>query len=169
MKDNFSLEFTSASIYQRITLLHDNLFKEVLINSFEYLSAQQKIKVYGFVIMPNHFHVLWQLNSNYSRLSSQGAFFRHCSRQFLHYLEKDRRLQMFKVLKHDRQHQFWEKAYTKICFTRSYTLQKLAYIHNNPCQPGWRLADIAYLYPWSSASFYELGDKRYHWLVHLDE
>lgn len=88
MKDDFSLEFTSVSIYQRINLLHDNLFKEVLINSFEYLSAQQKIKVYGFVIMPNHFHVLWQLNSNYSRLSSQGAFFRHRSRQFLHYLEK---------------------------------------------------------------------------------
>lgn len=169
MKNDFTLEFTTASIYQRIHLFQEPKYIEILLNAFEYLSLEKKAMVYGFVIMPNHFHVLWQLSSHHSRLSSQGAFFRHCSRQFLHYLEKDRRLQMFKVLKHDRQHQFWEKAYTKICFTRSYTLQKLAYIHNNPCQPRWRLADIAYLYPWSSASFYELGDKKYHWLVHIDE
>jgi REP element-mobilizing transposase RayT len=169
MKADFLLEFTSASIYQRINLLHDNLFKEILINSFEYLSSEQKIKVYGFVIMPNHIHILWQLNSDYPRAQSQGAFFKYTSHQFLVYLQNDYRLKLFEVFKHDRTHQFWEEAYIKTCFTRSYTLQKLAYIHNNPCQAHWQLADLPHVYPWSSASFYELGDKKFRWLVHIDE
>ncbi|WP_307527875.1 hypothetical protein [Pedobacter sp. W3I1] len=35
--------------------------------------------------------------------------------------------------------------------------QKLDYIHNNPLQERWRLAENAEDYYWSSAKFYQTG------------
>ena len=37
--------------------------------------------------------------------------------------------------------------------------QKIEYIHNNPVQPHWRLAERPVDYVWSSARFY-LADER---------
>ena len=39
-------------------------------------------------------------------------------------------------------------------FTPDFLEQKLTYIHNNPVQLHWQLADTPEEYPWSSARFY---------------
>jgi REP element-mobilizing transposase RayT len=36
-------------------------YKDILIDSLKYLVKIGKIKVYGFVIMPNHIHLIWEL------------------------------------------------------------------------------------------------------------
>ena len=45
----------------------------------------------------------------------------------------------------------------KECFTKKFILQKLNYIHNNPCAGKWNLADCAENYLHSSAGFYYKG------------
>jgi hypothetical protein len=47
--------------------------------------------------------------------------------------------------------------------------QKLDYIHNNPCQGKWMLADNPVSYQYSSAAFYECDDKSYPFLTHYGE
>ena len=42
-------------------LLKDDEFKNFCINSWKYLNDNDFIKIYGFVIMPNHIHLLWNM------------------------------------------------------------------------------------------------------------
>ena len=39
-------------------LLADDSIKLIIINSWKYLVENSKIKIYGYVIMPNHIHLL---------------------------------------------------------------------------------------------------------------
>ncbi len=59
----------------------------------------------------------------------------------------------------DRNYQFWERN-PKIIYllSRKTIEQKLEYIHNNPVQGKWMLANDPLDYLYSSARFYENGD-----------
>ena len=46
-------------------LLKNEKYKEIIIDELQCLVNLNKIAVYGFVIMPNHLHFLWEmLNKN---------------------------------------------------------------------------------------------------------
>jgi putative transposase len=53
----------------------------------------------------------------------------------------------------------WEDGYNgKDVFSPEFLRQKLAYMHSNPCQPHWCLAELSEDYVWSSARFYLLDE-----------
>ena len=60
----------------------------------------------------------------------------------------------------DQEHSVWETEYEAVnVFTPGFLRQKMAYIHHNPLQSRWQLADRAEQYMWSSARYY-LANKR---------
>ena len=60
--------------------------------------------------------------------------------------------------KKGKKHEVWEESFDiKECRTEKFILQKLNYIHNNPCSGKWKLADNPLHYLHSSASFYING------------
>jgi len=55
----------------------------------------------------------------------------------------------------DREYQFWQINSLSIDLWSDYVfMQKLDYIHNNPVQEKWRLAEHPENYKYSSANFY---------------
>ena len=65
-----------------------------------------------------------------------------------------------KIAPSDQHYAVWEPEYqAKNVFTPDFLRQKVTYIHNNPLQAHWRLADRAENYIWSSAGYY-LADRR---------
>ena len=55
-------------------------------------------------------------------------------------------------------HEVFEPSFDiKECFTKKFIIQKLNYIHNNPCSGKWNLADCPQNYVHSSAGFYYNG------------
>jgi hypothetical protein len=57
-------------------------------------------------------------------------------------------------------HEVWTDSFdAKECRTEKFIIQKLNYIHNNPCSGKWKLADDPVHYPHSSAAFYISGKK----------
>ena len=57
-------------------------------------------------------------------------------------------------------HQIWQGTFdVKECRTEKFILQKLNYMHFNPCAPRWRLCEHTYEYGHSSAAFYEMGKR----------
>ncbi len=52
--------FFTATIHQWQPLLISKENKELIVNYLKELSARGFIKVYTFVIMPNHVHFIWQ-------------------------------------------------------------------------------------------------------------
>jgi len=51
--------FWTATINNWNHLLSTDSLKDTIVNLLTYLSEKKKIKVYGFVIMPNHTHLIW--------------------------------------------------------------------------------------------------------------
>ncbi|WP_373524353.1 hypothetical protein [Aquiflexum sp.] len=46
--------FFTATIHNWIPLFNEGSYKKIILSSLKYLSDKQLIKIYGFVIMPNH-------------------------------------------------------------------------------------------------------------------
>ncbi len=53
--------FFTATIHKWIPLLKEDSFKDIIISSLKFLKTKGLIRVYGFVIMPNHIHMIWEL------------------------------------------------------------------------------------------------------------
>ena len=63
-------------------------------------------------------------------------------------------LKLFYVGAKDRKYQFWERnSLTEYLTSREMIEQKLNYIHNNPVQGRWMLANDPLEYKYSSARF----------------
>ena len=60
--------------------------------------------------------------------------------------------------KRGKKHELWKDSFdVKQCRTEKFILQKLIYIHNNPCTGKWTLADSPIRYTHGSALFYMNG------------
>jgi hypothetical protein len=60
--------------------------------------------------------------------------------------------------KRNKQHQVWQGTFdAKDCKNEEFILQKLNYMHLNPCHERWRLAKEPGDYEHSSAAFYQFG------------
>ncbi len=53
-------KFYTATILEWKFLLSEEKYKSIIISSLQYLVKSNKIKLYGFVIMSNHIHLIWQ-------------------------------------------------------------------------------------------------------------
>lgn len=69
--------FWTATINQWQKLLLDDRYKDVVIDSLEYLSNEGKIDVFAFVIMPNHIHLIWRTNELNGKETAQGSFLKY--------------------------------------------------------------------------------------------
>jgi hypothetical protein len=80
------------------------------------------------------------------------------------------RLQSYKVNAKDREYQIWERNSLSIdLWSPAVFTQKMDYIHNNPLQDKWRLAEYPEDYRYSSAAFYETGYDEFGLLTPHDE
>ena len=92
----------------------------------------------------------------------------------INWLEKKQKFKLLEQLKvavepkdrsRGKKHEVWEDSFeAKECRTEKFILQKLNYMHYNPCVERWKLTDRPINYPHSSASFYECGKKIYPFL-----
>jgi REP element-mobilizing transposase RayT len=165
--------FYTASIYKWIPILHDDELKEIVINSLKFLVSKRAIKLYGFVIMPNHIHLIIKLIGGSPISNFQLSFMRYTAQKIKFYLHDNKLpiLHDFLVHKKDRSYQFWQRnPLAKEMPSREICEQKLDYIHNNPVQGRWLLANSPQDYRYSSVRFYELEEKgEYPFLTHYME
>ena len=163
-------EFFTATILKWQHLLSDE-FKQIVVEAMNWLVEKRRCKIYGFVIMPNHIHLLWKIEDGFERVDVQGALLSFTAHEFKSKLKYNiETLANYKVNLTDRTFQFWERdAMVKECWSEKFFEQKLDYIHNNPLQPHWCLADAPEYYYWSSASFYENGECLFKFITHYKD
>ncbi len=69
---------------------------------------------------------------------------------------------VYQVEANNKQHEFWRRDSPAIhLYSRKVAFQKLDYIHYNPAAKHWQLARDPCAYKYSSARYYELGEKNY--------
>ncbi len=160
MKKSNSLYFFTATILEWKHLLKKDKYKDIIVQSLSYLHTKEKIKVYAFVIMPNHIHLVWKIlrENNYSDI--QRNFLKYTAQIIVSDLKKNHPelLNQFFVGAKDRDYQIWERNPLSIEIVSQYVAeQKINYIHKNPLAEKWKLAEEPQKYKYSSAKFYYEG------------
>lgn len=171
MNHHYIQFFTATNLWWK-KLLQPDKYKQIIIDSLKFLVEKERVKVYGFVIMPNHIHIIWKINENHKLEDVQRDFLKYTAQMIKFDLTENHPqvLPHFEVNLKDRKYQFWERNPLSIdLYSRKVVAQKLRYIHANPIQEKWELAMITEDYWFSSARFYELGIDDFGFLTHYLE
>jgi REP element-mobilizing transposase RayT len=125
-------------------------------------------QIVGFVIMPNHIHILLQVNSlekSVNAILANGK--RFMAYEIVKRLEVINRIDLLTILSENvlpeerirkKKHRvFIPSSDIKLCYSDKFIIQKLEYIHANPLTGKWNLASSPVDYLHSSASYYELN------------
>ncbi len=164
--------FFTSTIHNWIPLLKEEGFKEIIISSLNYLKSKNLIRIYGFVIMPNHIHLMWELLEMNGKESPHSSFLKFTGHQFLQKLKKEdgKLLDQFKVDIVNKKHCFWQRDSLPVeVHSPKIIFQKLEYLHANPCRGKWMLANSPLEYGYSSYEFYENGKDKFGFLTHVGE
>ena len=165
------LSFFTATILSWRHLLKADKYKTIIIDSLRFLVSEKRVKVYGFVLMPNHIHLLWRIEPPFKREDVQRDFLKFTAQQIKKDLKNNdlKTLELFKSTQVDRKYQIWERNPLSIyCYSLEVILQKLSYIHKNPIQEKWQLALLPEDYYFSSAKFYLENDANFDFLTHYN-
>ena len=164
--------FWTATINKWQRLLEQDSYKDVIIDSLQYLTDKGNIDVFAFIIMPNHIHLLWRVNEPNGKESPQGSFLKYTAHVFKKMLKKEGegKLNLYKIDSAVKNYEFWQRDSLAIpIFTRKVALQKLKYMHNNPLAEHWQLVTNPCDYKYSSAKYYERNEKNFTFLKDLWE
>jgi len=160
-------QFFTATILRWEKLLASDKYKEIIISSFRYLVENKRIRLFAFVIMPDHIHLIWQMQACILPSHVQRDFLKYVAQKIKHDLRQFHPplLDQFRVDAADREFQIWKRNPLSIELrTNRVFSQKLGYIHRNPVKAG--LCELPEQYKYSSALFYETGSDNWGFLTH---
>ena len=157
------LYFLTTTVVQHRHLFERDVMKRLVCDTLDCMRLRQRFRLYSFVVMPNHLHMVVQCQAEDPLAGVVRDLKRHISDRLIRHCwaEENQPVLDFlasAVTRSGRQrHKVWEDGYNaKEVFTPAFLHQKMTYVHNNPCQPHWNLAERPEAYIWSSASFYML-------------
>jgi len=136
---------------------------------FDYVKENYNNKIHGYVIMPNHIHILMHISNqspNISKLIQNAK--RFLAYGIVNLLERDSKNDLLEIFqqkanhKKGSKHKVFEVRYdSKIIESENIFIEKLNYIHRNSCTEKWQLADLPEKYRYSSAANYSSGNGMY--------
>ena len=153
-------------------LLKPDENKMIVVNSLQWLVQNELVKIYGYVLMPNHIHLMWQQLKMNGKEFPKNSFEKFTAKTLVNKMKKmkDVLLKNYAVAATDRQYNIWLRDPLAIHVTnREMAAQKLNYMHLNPMQPHWLLSNSTVGYPFSSAVFYEQGVDEFGLLTHFGD
>lgn len=150
-------------------LLSDASTKTLLfqVSSLRFLTREERASINAFVIMNNHFHMIWQMIGVWDREKVQRDFLKYTGQSILAQLKftGSAYVEKLHVQAADREYQFWERNSRGVSLTTErFLVQKLNCIHNKPVKAG--LCTHPEDYKYSSARFYVCNEKNWDFLVH---
>ncbi len=154
----YELHFFTATILEWKHLLANDRYKDIILDTLQYLVANKRIHLHAYVIMSNHLHILWHIINPHKREDVQRDFLKFTAQMVLKDLRNNNPdlLNELYVGARDRKHQVWERnPLTVELWSEDVMKQKLDYIHNNPVKAA--LCSQPEDYKYSSASYYSLA------------
>ena len=162
--------FITFTCHDWLSLIELSDGYSTVYNFFKVLKDKGHILT-GYVIMPNHVHILLYytgLEKNLNILIGNGK--RFMAYQMLKKLQskghhdviyKLQQAVQNKDAEKGQKHCFWINSFdVKECRTEKFLLQKLHYMHNNPVSGKWKLASVTHEFLHSSTSFYFNGKQQ---------
>lgn len=102
--------FLTATIHQWLPLWSSKENKDLIVNYLKELSARGFIKVFSFVIMPNHVHFIWQQLQKNGKEIPQGSFLKYTEHEFLKTLKQNGMSKLYQVNTANKKHEIWQRG-----------------------------------------------------------
>ena len=159
----------------RQKLLKPDKYKDIIISSLRFPVEDKRAKIFAFVVMDNHIHLIWQMMPDNDPEAVQRDFLKYTAQR----IKKDlltnhpKVLEYFKVDAKDREYLpiaigIWERNALSVELRRPEVFtQKPDYIHWNPVKAG--MCNVPEEYKYSSALFYETGIDNWGFLTHYSD
>ena len=174
-----SLYFCTFTCYDWIPLIEITKLYDFIYKWFDLLNSKG-IKIAGYVIMPNHVHLLIFIPENSATIDKIiGNGKRFMAYEIIKRLRKNKELMILKNLEtsiktkerlKNKLHNVFEPSFDSKCIvSERFLSQKLDYIHSNPIRGKWKLVDDYRRYKYSSAGFYETEDYKGYLITHYME
>ncbi len=161
--DPTHLYFTTVAIAGHRRIFTDKALAWIVLDSWRWLRDHQRLLLYAFVVMPNHVHFIFQPLTPFNVHQVMTAFTSFTAHQLLRsYKQRGDHGSLSYFAQQakghrDREHRFWDEPHAENVFSPDILIQKVEYVHNNPLNKGWHLAEDRADYWASSACFYDRG------------
>ena len=150
--------FVTCTILHWVPIFTRKQSVQIIIDSLKFLQEKDNLKLYAYVILENHLHMVLQSDDLAKTMES---FKKYTANKVLKLLKEENvktLLEQFKFYKKahktDKAYQIWEEGYQpKLMQTDSMMISKIKYIHENPVKRGY--VDDASYWRYSSARDYE--------------
>lgn len=158
--------FITFTCHGWLPLFEETQSYDAIYKWFDYLKKYQNYVV-GYVIMPNHVHLMLYVSEKSPTINTLIAN----GKRFLAYeiisrLQQGGRHEILRMLENavtrrendrGKKHRVFEPSFdAKICESKKFILQKLHYMHRNPISGKWNLVEDWATFKHSSAGQYEL-------------
>lgn len=168
-EEKHKIYYCTFTCYNWIPLIEKTNLYDHIYSWFDLMKREHKNQVLGYVIMPNHIHLLLFVSESSPEINKLiGNGKRFMAYEIVKRLKEQQDEQLLNQLREgvdmneaikNKQHQVFEPSFDcKECFTEKFIKQKLDYIHKNPLRGKWNLAETITDYLHSSARFYETGE-----------
>ncbi len=150
--------FVTCTVLNWIPLFTNKESVQIILDTLQYLQENDNLKIYAYVILENHLHLVVQ-SDNIAK--TMAKFKAHTARELIKLLV-DRNVQTIleqlrfykKSHKKDREYQVWQEGIQpKLIQSDSMMMTNINYAHNNPIKRGY--VDNASHWRYSSARDYE--------------
>lgn len=161
---NSGMFFITFTCHKWLPLIEKVNGYDIIYKWFDHLKMMGHF-INGFVIMPNHVHALISFkNTGQSINTIIGNGKRFMAYEIIARLKQKKETDLLQVLTDDvetarkgknKLHEVWQLSFDwKECLSREFIMQKLNYIHENPCSKKWNLSNSPSEYVHSSAKYY---------------
>jgi len=148
------LYFITTTTVQRKRFFNHVGSKRLLVDALYYVSLMNNVSLYAFVVMPNHIHIMIKCPATCPfkdwvrafKASTAQLLVRSCQVRGDNAMLKKMEAAVTRPKK--QRYKVWEDGYlAKSVFSPKFLRQKMTYIHNNPVQAHWQLAETPEAYP----------------------
>jgi len=158
------LYFLTSTVVDWTHIFTEPTYFEIIIKSLSYCQLQKELLIVGYVIMPNHLHIICGGSEKHKLSDIMRDFKQYTARKILDELRANGRWKEIAVFEKaaladgkGNDYKFWTVGTHPILLETAQKFQeKLNYIHNNPVRKGFVDAPEHWLY--SSARNYISGD-----------
>jgi putative transposase len=169
IKDQHAIYFITSTVHQWVDVFTRQDYINILIESLKYCQKEKGLKIYAWVIMSNHIHLIVQSEkvhlSDIIRDFKTGLANQFTAKQIIQAIENNpkesRKKWLLWLLKKEiiglaNQIWFWEDGYHgEEIYSEEFFITKLKYIHMNPARAGIVLKEEEYLHS-SCGDYYSI-------------
>lgn len=155
------INFVTLTVVDWIDVFTRRLYKDLIIKNLSYCQQNKGLKIYAYVIMTNHLHLV--VHSDQNLLSDILRDFKTYTSKELYKMikanpQESRKKWMLNIFRKkgmenslNKNHQFWQNGnYPVALYSNRVIQQKIDYIHQNPVKAGF--VDSPERYYYSSAN-----------------